>query len=133
MTKATKFGLALCMALGMTAGAAHAEAKNPECRFGLGRRAMRQTVVCVSNKFNDVSTSTALYVANRESNFQAHVVNSSSGAAGIYQHIQSYWPGRYRTSSPPRWGPMPSSCFSGRTNIIVSLTMVHRGGWGPWS
>ena len=53
----------------MVIGAAHAEANavNPECRFGLGRRAMRQTVVCVSNHFNDVSTSHALYVANRES------------------------------------------------------------------
>lgn len=120
------------MALGMTVGSAHADASNPECRFGLGRRAMRKTVVCVSHKFGDVSTTHALYVANRESDFRARAYNSSSGASGIYQHLRVYWDGRYRAHTPPRWGRTPNNVFNGRTNIIVALTMVHKGGWGPW-
>ena len=63
----------------MVLGGAHANAANPECRFGLGRRAMRQTVVCVSNHFNDVSTSHALYVANRESDFQPMRTTAAAG------------------------------------------------------
>lgn len=124
--------LALLIVTTTLISAAPAQARNPECRFGLGRRAMRQTVVCVSNKFNDVSRSTALYVADRESNFQAHAYNSYSGASGIYQHLRVYWDGRYRAHTPPRWGRTPNNIFNGRTNIIVALTMVHKGGWGPW-
>lgn len=110
-----------------------AVAKNPECRFGTGTRAMRQTVWCVSHKLN-MSVHYPLYVAYRESKFQARARNDYSGACGIYQHIPSYWPGRFATYyGHKRWGSASSSCYSGRTNIIVALTMAHRGGWGPWS
>lgn len=109
-----------------------AGAATRECRFGMGAKAMRRTVVCVSNKVG-VSTRTALAIARRESNFRARARNSSSGACGIYQHIPQYWPGRYRAYSKPRWGRMPRSCYSGRTNIIVSMHMVRDVGWSPWA
>lgn len=124
------------IALGLLASSVtHAEAKNPECRFGTGHRAMRKTIWCVTNKLHESGAfrRTALYVANRESGFYAGAVNPYSGACGIYQHIPSYWPGRYRAYSAPRWGSMGESCFNGRTNIIVGLTMAKHGGWGPWS
>ena len=108
-----------------------AHAANPECRFGLGIHAMRQTVWCVANK-NGVGVSHALYVANRESGFYHNARNPSSGTCGIYQHMPRYWPSRYAQFSAPRWGRMPNSCYNGRTNIIVSLGMVRAGGWGPW-
>lgn len=112
-----------------------ARAKNAECRFGTGHRAMRQTIWCVTNKLHTGGEfrRTALYVANRESGFYAGATNSSSGACGIFQHIPSYWPGRYAAFSPGRWGSMGTSCYCGRTNIIVSVHMAMRGGWSPWS
>lgn len=105
---------------------------NRECRYGLGVVAMRKTVRCVADRLEHVATSTALAVAYRESKFYAHARNPSSGTCGIYQHQPHLWPGRYRAFSPPFWGRMPSSCYSGRANIIVSLSMVNRAGWGPW-
>lgn len=131
-----KILLTLSLALGLTVSSwtGQAEAKNPECRFGLGHRAMRQTIWCVSHKLRTSGAfrRTALYVADRESGFYAGATNSSSGACGIYQHLPSYWPGRYRAYSAPRWGSMGPSCYNGRTNVIVGLTMAKRGGWGPW-
>lgn len=112
-----------------------AQAKNPECRFGTGNRAMRQTVWCVSHRLHETGAfrRTALYVAARESGFNAGATNSYSGACGIYQHIPHYWPGRFHAFGAQRWGRMSPSCYNGRSNIIVSLTMAKRGGWGPWS
>jgi hypothetical protein len=70
----------------------------------------------------------ALYIANRESNFQPHAYNSYSGASGIYQHLRRYWPGRASTYGFHGW-----SAFNARANIIVSIRMVHRlGSWQPW-
>lgn len=69
----------------------------------------------------------ALYIADRESNFLPNAYNAS-GAAGIYQHLLSYWPGRATTFGFHGW-----SAFNARANIIVTMKMVHRGGWGPWS
>lgn len=124
--------LALLATLGLTIPA---HAANPECRFGTGHKAMRRTIWCVTNKLGTGGAfrRTALYVAARESGFYAGAVNGSSGAAGIYQHLPSYWPGRYVAYSPRRFAPMPASVFNGRTNIIVSMLMARRGGWGPWS
>lgn len=110
-----------------------AHAKNPECRFGLGTRAMRRTIWCMVNKYPvPGGVRKALYIADRESGDVHTATNSSSGACGIYQHIPTYWPGRYATYSPAKFGPMPSSCYNGRTNIIVTILMVQRSGWGPW-
>ena len=48
-----------------------------------------------------------------------------SRAAGIYQHLRHYWPGRARVYGFRGW-----SAFNARANIIVTMRMVHRGGWG---
>jgi hypothetical protein len=70
----------------------------------------------------------ALSIANRESHFRPRAYNSYSGAAGIYQHLRRYWPGRARTYGFRDW-----SVFNARANIIVTMRMVHRlGSWSPW-
>jgi hypothetical protein len=70
----------------------------------------------------------ALYIANRESNFQPKAYNSYSGASGIYQHLRRYWPGRASAYGFHGW-----SAFNARANIIVSIRMVHRlDSWQPW-
>jgi hypothetical protein len=69
----------------------------------------------------------ALYIANRESKFRPNAYNPS-GCAGIYQHMLKYWPGRADAYGFPGW-----SAFNARANIIVTMEMVQRGGWGPWA
>jgi hypothetical protein len=68
----------------------------------------------------------ALYVANRESKFHPNAYNPS-GCAGIYQHMLRYWPGRAAAYGFRGW-----SAFNARANIIVTMRMVNRSGWGPW-
>jgi transglycosylase-like protein with SLT domain len=68
----------------------------------------------------------ALAIAYRESRFDPHAYNSS-GAEGIYQHMKRYWPDRAYTYGFKGW-----SAFNARANIIVTMRMVRRAGWGPW-
>jgi len=68
----------------------------------------------------------ALYIADRESHYFPRAYNPS-GAEGIYQHMRWFWPGRARIYGFPGW-----SAFNARANIIVTMRMVHRGGWSPW-
>lgn len=70
----------------------------------------------------------ALAIAWRESRFQHDAYNSSSGAAGIYQHLLKYWPDRAY-----EFGFATRSPFDARANIIVTMKMVKRYGWWPWS
>jgi len=70
---------------------------------------------------------TALAIADRESQFRPRAYNPS-GCAGIYQHMLRYWPERAADYGFPGW-----SAFNARANIIVTIKMVKRGGWGPWS
>ena len=69
----------------------------------------------------------ALYIANRESHFDPNAYNSYSGAKGIYQHLNRYWPGRAYA-----YGFKGYSAFNARANIIVTMRMVKRYGWSPW-
>jgi transglycosylase-like protein with SLT domain len=70
---------------------------------------------------------TALAIADRESQFRPRAYNPS-GCAGIYQHMLRYWPGRASVYGFPGW-----SAYNARANIIVTMRMVKRAGWGPWS
>jgi hypothetical protein len=127
--------LILTLALGLVLSGPTAHAKNPECRFGTGARAVVRTIWCGSHKLSvsGAFRRYALYVAYRESHYQASARNAYSGACGIFQHLPTYWPGRYSTFSLPRFGAMGSSCYNGRTNALVSLVMAKRVGWAAWS
>lgn len=81
----------------------------------------------------------ALSVAECESNFTQFAGRGDSDPyRGIYQHHTGYWPGRvagYRQAHPRgditiRAG---ASVYSARANVLVSIWMAHRNGWGPWS
>jgi len=98
-------------------------------------REVQLTVKCAAEKFG-VSLSTAMYVADRESNFRYNALNRSSGTCGIYQHMPAYWLGRLQTYNYHHPGALhvkSPKCFNARGNVLVSLWMASRGGWGPWS
>ncbi|MGH2631605.1 MAG: hypothetical protein ACRDHI_13755 [Actinomycetota bacterium] len=90
---------------------------------------VRQLIRCAERRWPvPGGPSQALYVADRESNFEHDAYNSYSGASGIFQHLRRYWPGRAGAYGFGGW-----SAFNARANIIVTMRMVHRlGSWSPW-
>ena len=69
----------------------------------------------------------AVAVARCESRFNPNAYNPG-GYAGVYQQATRYWPSRATT-----YGFRNYSVYNGRANIMVSVRMAHRTGWGAWS
>jgi soluble lytic murein transglycosylase-like protein len=91
-----------------------------------GRSEVKQLIRCAANHW-DVSVTKALAIADRESNYRPRAYNDWSCAKGIYQHLCKYWPDRAFDYGFKDW-----SAFNARANIIVTMKMVKRYGWGPW-
>jgi hypothetical protein len=132
---------AALLVLGISGSGASAAWRHHECRYqtldgrsGWSRDEVRRTILCATHKYG-VSTSTALYVADRESSLYARARNTSSGACGIFQHMPRYWPSRIGTVERSwRWmQPFGHSCYDARSNILAAMYMVKHSGWGPWS
>jgi hypothetical protein len=88
---------------------------------------VKQLIRCAA-AHHGVSTETALYVAWRESRYRPSAYNAAGGAAGIYQHLLKYWPGRAEDFGFRDW-----SVFNARANIMVTMRMVKHYGWDPWA
>ena len=71
----------------------------------------------------------ALYIARRESRFNPYAVNPNGRFKGIYQQGTTWWQSRYNTYG---FSYLRDRILNARTNIIVSIRMAHRHGWGPW-
>jgi hypothetical protein len=50
------------------------------------------------------------------------------GNAGVFQQNLTYWPWR-----ADAFGFPGASAYNARANIIVSVRMAHRSGWGAWA
>jgi len=98
-----------------------------------GHRMITRLVTCVFDKYAPGNTSMALYVMERESSGYPWAINSSSGCAGLFQHIT--WTGRalaylHRWQfGPNAWLP---TAFDPRANALVAAAMVRLSGWAPW-
>jgi hypothetical protein len=73
------------------------------------------------------SKETAVCIAARESGLRPRAASATGMYLGLYQHAAVAWPDRYETWTDPIWN-LSSSAFSGRTNAIVTIRMVHAGG-----
>lgn len=102
-------------------------------RRGWSNHDVRLLIRCATNKFG-VAFSTAYDIARRESGLDEGAVNRYSGTSGIYQHVRSYWPSRRATylNIHPYWTLAPS-VFNARANVMVSVDMMRRCGFGPWA
>jgi soluble lytic murein transglycosylase-like protein len=93
-----------------------------------GRREIKRLIRCSVRRWHvPGGAHKAIVVARRESRLRPRAYNRA-GYKGLYQQSTRYWPRRARHYGFPGW-----SAFNGRANVIVSIRMVHRGGWGPWS
>ena len=93
----------------------------------VNKRHVKHLIRCAARHWG-VNPDRAISIARRESLFDPHAYNSRSCAKGIYQHLCRYWPGRAYDYGFKGW-----SAFNARANIIVTMKMVRRYGWAPWS
>jgi hypothetical protein len=98
-----------------------------------GEQKIIRLVRCVFRRYAPGNEDYAVMVMQRESGAWPWAVNSSSGCAGLFQHIT--WTGRalaflHRWQfGPNAWLP---TAFDPRANAMVAAAMVRGGGWGPW-
>jgi soluble lytic murein transglycosylase-like protein len=88
---------------------------------------LKKLIRCAASHYG-VDEDEALYIAWRESRYQPYAYNEEGEAAGIYQHLLKYWPERSVEFGAADW-----SVFDARANILVTMQMVRRYGWEPWS
>jgi hypothetical protein len=69
----------------------------------------------------------ALAVARCESRFNPYA--NGGPYKGVFQQASRYWDDRYRAFGGQYLAP---GIYNGRTNILVSIRMAHRWGWGHW-
>jgi hypothetical protein len=119
----------------LSAGAAKVKDAQEQCRTseanGYSNKDVEQAIRCAVGKWSvPGGTSRALHVARCESGFNEHATYADH--VGVYQHVRRYWPARFRAHRVRGWH-MHRSPFNARSNVVVSIRMVHSGGWGPWS
>lgn len=84
-----------------------------------------------------ISEGRMICIVQRESGWNEHAYNASSGASGLFQHLRSYWYGRvaaYRAWAPPKLQiKAGASPFSARANVLVSARLMAMGQWFHWA
>lgn len=82
----------------------------------------------VQAHFGPTTTDAALRVMACESGGNPDAYNSSSGASGLFQHLQRYWDAR---SDAAGWGDV--SPFDPPANVAVAAWLSNRGAdWSHW-
>jgi hypothetical protein len=93
-----------------------------------GPRQVRHLIRCSARRWHvSGGPDKAVRVARCESLFRPKAYNPA-GYAGVFQQSTHYWRRRAKAFGFPRW-----SVYNGRANVIVSVRMAHRWGWGGWS
>jgi hypothetical protein len=89
---------------------------------------LKRLIRCAARRWNvSGGPHKAIRVARCESRLDPRAYNPG-GYAGVFQQATRYWPDRATV-----YGFHDYSVFNGRANIMVSIRMAHRSGWGPWA
>jgi hypothetical protein len=143
MRKPLTLALAVGLFLGtMTATASayensYSKWAKQECRFSRNGSwsdsEVRDLIRCAAIRVeNTKDTDAALAIAERESRFDESAENSTSSAAGVFQWLESSWPGARFPALMNRF-QYPNTRYSPRAAAFVSLTVMKRYGCGAWS
>jgi len=73
----------------------------------------------------------AICIARRESGLIPTAESAGGDFLGLFQHMAAAWQDRYTSWTWPGWR-LKDDALNGRSNTIVTIRMVHDGGWGPW-
>lgn len=98
-------------------------------------REERRTLECVVGRFGPIAggIDEARAVGSCESGWN-RLASNGGAYLGLFQHAASAWPGRVAWAMPDGWRVGPwSSWRNSRAQIVVTVRMVHAGGWGPWA
>lgn len=83
----------------------------------------------VEANFAPADVEQALMIISCESNGNSSATNSSSGAAGLFQHLPKYWEER---SAAAGWAG--ADIYDPAANIAVAAWLVYSGGgWSHWA
>jgi hypothetical protein len=108
-----------------------------ECRFARNgvwnNSEVRDLIRCAAIRVdNSKDIDAALAIADRESGFNEHAENSSSSAGGLFQWLDSSWPGDRFPALSNNY-KLPNSRFHPRAAAFVSLMVMKRYGCGAWA
>jgi len=96
------------------------------CNRGAGAWTAGEVKCAIIRVFPAASESEALRVGWCESRYRARAVNSSSGAAGVFQFIPSTWRGR--------WNPYRRLSPLNPVHNTKAARLLHmQYGWSQWS
>jgi hypothetical protein len=134
LVAALSIGVVTCTATALSAPSAHATRRSAirttvcDIAWQDGPKQVRRLIRCSARRWHvRGGPPQAVRVARCESRFRPKAYNPA-GYAGVFQQSTHYWRRRARTYGFPRW-----SVYNGRANVIVSIRMAHRYGWGGWS
>jgi hypothetical protein len=90
---------------------------------------MKRKITCAVDLFGPVpgGADRAICIADRESGLIPTASSPTGMYVGLFQHSAAMWPDRYAKWTDPSWG-LSDSAFSGRTQAIVTIRMVHAAG-----
>jgi hypothetical protein len=130
--------VALAAPVSMLPGSTDAAVRHPPHPCDLPRRDgetirhySKRLISCAVVAFGPVTggASRAVCIAKRESDLIPTASSKKGRYLGLYQHAATYWPSRFDTYTSPSWD-LSTSAFSGRSNAVVTIRMVHVfGGW----
>lgn len=142
MRKFLTLALTVGLLLGVMTVAAHSyENKNwsrwakQNCKMGpYGNTShVRDLIRCAHNRVGHKhQTRTSLYIANRESGYNPRAKNPYSTAGGLYQWLESSWPGTRFPSMARRFGYPSWNRFDARAAAFVSARVMKQSGCSPW-
>lgn len=72
----------------------------------------------------------AMYIADRESNFQQFATNPS-GCRGIYQWADGTW-SSVLDDFPRLYALLDHNVYNARSNVMYAIRYGNLRGWGPW-
>lgn len=138
MRKVIVLALVAAVSLNALSAAAGGRVKdsNEFCRTsdgnGWSHKDVRQSIRCAAGKWHvPGGPSKAVSIARCESGFNPHA--RLGQFSGVFQQGSSWWRGRFRQYNPNHGYKLSRSIWNARSNIVVSIRMMHNVGLAPWS
>lgn len=99
---------------------------------GWSPKDVRQAIRCAVSRWTvPGGASKAVSIARCESHFNPHA--RLGQFSGVFQQGSSWWRGRFRHYNPHHGYKLSRSIWNARSNVIVSIRMMHAVGLSPWS
>jgi hypothetical protein len=99
---------------------------------GWSHKDVRQSIRCAATKWHvPGGPSKAVRIARCESGLNPRA--RLGQFSGVFQQGSSWWRGRFRQYNPNHGYKLSRSIWNARSNIVVSVRMMHAVGLGPWS